>query len=88
MIAEILVGCAVLSLFSHKKSGTHVRHGKNFFGCRYWEVSGECFSCNGTGKVHGKRCRKCGGSGQYSRITWHPRKGEVYVGTDGIFCGD
>ena len=88
MIAEILVGCAVLSLFSHNKSGTRVRYGKSIFGCRYREVSGECFSCNGTGKVHGKRCRKCGGRGLYSHIAWHPRKGEVYVGTDGIFCGD
>ena len=82
MIAEFLIGCAVLSLFSHKKRGTHVKHGKNIFGCRYREVSGECFSCDGTGKVHGKRCRKCGGSGRYSRTTWHPRKGEVYIGWD------
>lgn len=87
MIAEILVGCAVLSLFSHKKRVTRVRNGKNIFGCRYREVSGECFSCNGTGKVHGKRCYKCGGSGRYLRTIWRPRKGEVYVGTEGIYYG-
>jgi hypothetical protein len=87
MIAEILVGCAVLSLFSHKKRGTRVRNSKNIFGCRYREVSGECFSCNGTGKVHGKRCYKCGGSGRYLRTIWRPKKGEVYVGTEGIYFG-
>ena len=70
MIAEIFVGCLVLSQFFSKKRGTHVKHGRNIFG-RYTKVSGECFSCNGTGKVHGKRCRKCGGSGRYSRTTWH-----------------
>ena len=87
MIAELLFGGVILSAFGHKRRDTHVKHGKNLFGCRYKEVSGECFRCNGSGKVHGKECRKCGGSGKYSRTTWQPRRGEIYVGTDGVHWG-
>ena len=86
MIAELLIGTVLLSCFSGKKK-TCVKHGKNLFGCRYKDVSGECFSCNGSGKVHGKTCRKCGGSGQYSHRTWRPKKGEIYLTTDGIKVG-
>ena len=83
MIAELLVGAVILNILRGKtKRKNRVKHGQNFFGCRYKEVSGECWSCNGTGKVHGKTCRKCGGSGEYSHRTWHPRKGEIYVGLD------
>lgn len=89
MIGELLVGAAVLSAFASgkRKSKTHVEHGRNFFGCRYKVTSGECFSCHGTGTVHGKTCRKCGGSGVYSRTSWTPRRGELYVGTGGVHWG-
>ena len=86
MMGELLVGTVLLS-FLGKKNKTRVRHGKNIFGCRYKDVSGECFRCNGSGKVRGKRCPKCGGSGLYSHRAWHPRNGEIYVGTDGIIAG-
>ena len=86
MIAEFLIGAALLSCFSGKKK-TRVKHGKTIFGCRYRDVSGECYSCNGSGKVHGKTCRKCGGSGKYSHRTWRPKKGEIYLTTDGIKVG-
>ena len=86
MIAELLIGAAVLSCLGGKKK-TRVKHGRNFFGCRYKDVRGECFSCNGSGKVYGKTCRKCGGSGKYSHRTWRPKKGEIYLTTDGIKVG-
>ena len=86
MIAEFLGVVTLLSCIGGKKK-TRVRHGKNIFGCRYKDVSGECFSCNGSGKVHGKTCRKCGGSGRYSHTTWRPRKGEIYLTPDGIKVG-
>ena len=86
MIAEFLIGAALLSCFSGKKK-TREKHGKTIFGCRYRDVSGECYSCNGSGKVHGKTCRKCGGSGKYSHRTWRPKKGEIYLTTDGIKVG-
>ena len=70
MISELLIGAAILSAFGGKKK-THVKHGKNIFGCRYKDVSGECFSCNGSGKVRGNTCRKCGGAGKYSHTTWY-----------------
>lgn len=88
MIGELLVGAVILSCLCGKtKRKNRVKHGKNFFGCRYRDVSGECYSCNGTGKVNGKTCRKCGGTGDYSHRTWCPREGEIYVGTDGIHVG-
>ncbi len=88
MIGELLVGAVILSCLSGKSNKkNHVKHGKNVFGCRNKDVSGECWRCNGTGKVHGKTCRKCGGSGEYFHRTWRPRKGEVYVGSDGIHVG-
>ena len=71
MIVELLVGCAILSAFAGNKRDTRVKRGKNLFGCRYKEVSGECFRCNGSGKVHGKTCRKCGGTGEFCRTTFY-----------------
>ena len=88
MIGELLIGAAILSCLGGKtKKKNRVKHGQNIFGCRYKDVSGDCWLCNGTGKVHGKTCRKCGGSGEYFHRTWRPRKGEVYVGSDGIHAG-
>ena len=88
MIGELLIGAAILScLGGETKKKNRVKYGQNIFGCRYKDVSGECWLCNGTGKVNGKTCRKCGGSGEYFHRTWRPRKGEVYVGSDGIHAG-
>lgn len=87
MLGELFVGAVVLAAFASSKPKTRVKHGRNIFGCRYKEVSGECYSCHGSGKVHGKTCRKCGGSGEYSRTYWTPRRGELYVGTDGVNWG-
>lgn len=86
MIAELLIGAAIISCLSNKGK-TQVRHGRTIFGCRYKEVSGKCFRCNGSGRVHGKSCHKCGGSGKYSHRTWKPRKGEIYITSDGIKTG-
>lgn len=30
-------------------------------------VTGECWGCGGSGRVHGRTCRRCGGTGEYRR---------------------
>lgn len=73
MIGTILTVCLIGGVLNEmSKSGdTRVKHGKNIFGDSYTETEGPCFRCDGTGKVHGKTCRKCGGSGQYQKTTWY-----------------
>ena len=46
---------------------TKVRHSTDFFGSRHTTVDGPCFQCDGTGKVYGQTCRKCGGSDRFHR---------------------
>lgn len=74
MITEILFGVALFDgvtglLFGGKD--TYVTRGHDIFGNRYKKVRGKCFCCNGTGTVRGYTCRKCGGSGTFSRKTWY-----------------
>lgn len=70
MIFEVLMGIAALDVIS-KWGDTRVKRGKDFLGRRYKKQSGKCFRCDGTGHVHGRTCRKCGGSGRYSHTTWY-----------------
>lgn len=72
MVTEILLtigGVAIVDALS-RLDDTHVKKGKRF-GKRYKTVSGTCFRCDGTGKVNGHTCRKCGGWGTYSHRTWY-----------------
>ena len=55
---------------SKKRGDNRVEHGKTFFGSRYRTVHGPCYRCRGTGKVRGRDCPKCGGTGEYRRTTW------------------
>lgn len=73
MIGSLLAVCAALATLDTvaKSDDTKVSRGRDIFGNRYKKVSGECFRCDGTGKVNGHTCRKCGGSGTYSRCTWY-----------------
>ena len=70
VMGVVAVGSAI---FGKKPNAgdTIVEHGNAFFRGRYKKVSGKCFRCDGTGIYHGKRCRKCGGSGHYEHTTWH-----------------
>ena len=49
----------------------YVECGSDFWGHKYKKTRGMCYRCNGTGHVHGRTCRKCGGSGKFSRTTWY-----------------
>ena len=71
MLVELLFGYAFWwGLFGGgddrgRAKHNSVKRGRDFLG-RYKTVSGECFRCDGTGRVYGRTCRKCGGSGRYS----------------------
>ena len=63
-----LIGCFV----PHGEAkDNHVKRGSDFWGHKYKNVHGMCYPCHGTGSVRGKTCRKCGGSGKFSRTTWY-----------------
>ena len=63
-----LIGCFV----PHGKAGdNYVERGRDFWGHKYKKRHGMCYRCHGTGYVHGGTCRKCGGSGKFSRTTWY-----------------
>lgn len=73
MIGTILVACGVAATLNtlSKIGDTHVKRGRDFFGNRYKSEDGPCYRCDGTGKVNGHTCRKCGGSGWYHKRTWY-----------------
>ena len=54
-----------------EEDDTHVEYGSDFWGHKYKKTNGICYRCHGTGSVHGKICRKCDGSGKFSRTTWY-----------------
>jgi RecJ-like exonuclease len=54
-----------------EENDTHVERGSDFWGHKYKKTRGICYRCHGTGTVRGRTCRKCGGSGKYSRTTWY-----------------
>ena len=63
-----LVGCFV----PHGDAGdNYVECGSDFWGHKYKKTTGICYRCHGTGTVRGSTCRKCGGSGKFSRTTWY-----------------
>ena len=63
-----LIGCFA----SYGEEGdNHVEHGSDFWGHKYKKTRGICYRCHGTGAVHGRTCRKCGGTGEFSRTTWY-----------------
>ena len=70
MLAELFIGAVVLNALG-KIGDNRVTHGRDIFGNRYKKVSGRCYTCGGSGSVHGHTCRKCGGSGTFSSRTWY-----------------
>ena len=75
MIGWIIVGVIVYNVakrikWSDDGDVTNVNNGKTFFS-DYHEVDGDCFRCHGTGRVNGRTCRKCGGSGRFHRTTYY-----------------
>ena len=87
MLGEIIAGLAIATVLktASEWNDTHVSRGRSFgprltLGRRglgikltrkYKKVDGPCYSCGGSGEVHGKSCWKCGGSGRYSKRTWY-----------------
>lgn len=47
-------------------NGNNVRRSRGLFGT-VTTVTGECWSCGGSGRVRGQPCRRCGGTGEYRR---------------------
>ncbi len=70
-----LVGCTIGLIGSFVPHGeaedNYVKRGSDFWGHKYKKTSGICYACHGTGYVRGRTCRKCGGSGKFSRTTWY-----------------
>lgn len=63
-----LIGCFV----PHGEEGdNYVERSSDFWGHWYKKTRGMCYRCHGTGTVRGRTCRKCGGSGKFSRTTWY-----------------
>ena len=69
MFGTIMTLCLLYSVGKtlSERGKTKVTHSRDFFGGHHTTVDGPCFRCDGTGKVHGRTCRKCGGSGRYHR---------------------
>lgn len=69
MLETIFIVCALYAVGKtiSDRGKTKVSHSRDIFGGRHTTVDGPCFSCDGTGKVRGRTCRKCGGSGRFHR---------------------
>jgi len=63
-----LVGCFVP--YGEEKDN-YVERGSDFWGHKYKKTRGICYRCHGTGTIHGMTCRKCSGTGKFSRTTWY-----------------
>lgn len=69
MIGDLL-GLGVIAIAANAIFGnsdkTTVTRKRGLFRDRI-EMDGKCYSCDGSGRYHGKTCRKCGGTGRYHK---------------------